>query len=135
MRERGEFRGCGREGCRIAGERGGVRDETRALRRRVCGAEKPFKKYLSNAASNLEHMSFSNISVTHMEVRGESASGLKSLDMQREGGVRGRADAEERGGRADAEERGGRADGEERCGFALQARHSKARDKGSAGIQ
>ena len=101
------------------------------MRKGLCGAvfvtpKNRSKKHLSNAASNLEHMSFPDISVTHMEVRGESASGLKSLDMQREGGVR---------GRADAEERGGRADGEERCGFALQARQSKARDKGSAGIQ
>ena len=87
-----------------------MRNERRALRRRVCCAEKPFKKYLSNAASNLEHMSLSDISVTHMEVRGESASGLKSLDMQREGGVRGHADAQERGG------------------FALQATQSKVRD-------
>jgi hypothetical protein len=45
-------------------------------------------------------MSFSDISVTHMEVRGESASGLKSVDMQRGGGVTGHADAEKRGGAA-----------------------------------
>ena len=94
------------------------------MRKGLCGAvfmtpKNRSKKHLSNAASNLEHMSFSDISVTHMEVRGESASGLKSLDMQREGGVRGHADAEERGGHADGEERGG---------FALQATQSKARD-------
>ena len=94
------------------------------MRKGLCGAvfmtpKNRSKKHLSNAASNLEHMSFSDISVTHMEVRGESASGLKSLDMQREGGVRGHADAEERGGYADGEERGG---------FALQATQSKARD-------
>ncbi len=46
------------------------------------------KSDLSNAASNLEHMSFSDISVTQMDVSGESASGLKSLDMIEECGIK-----------------------------------------------
>ncbi len=45
--------------------------------------------HLSNAASNLEHMPFSVISVTQMKVRGESASGLKSLHMQGRGACEG----------------------------------------------
>ena len=59
--------------------------ETAACRRR-----QKLKKHvarvmgnLSNAASNFEQMPFSVISVTQMKERGESASGLKSLHMQR----------------------------------------------------